>query len=706
MSFKNLNFLFFCCFTLLIGGKLISQGIEFPEDKVKYVINVVQKECVVTITADIDIEEGWHINGANLPLESFSIPTDLYLDTSSMFISEDIIYEPVFEHIYDEIAKEDLYLHEGKITISRKVFVKSEKDFVIKGFFTFQTCDDNHCLPPYDGPFEVKVKGCDVEKLNEINLNSSKTVQKKKETTNNNLVEKIKGQEEEEEEEEEDNDVVIEKEASVIKESTNSKNKSNTKSIFLIFIISFLSGLAALFTPCVFPMIPMTVSFFTKQSQDKASGVRNAVLYGLSIIIIYVLLGTIITAVFGASFLNSLSTNIYFNLFFFVLLVVFAVSFLGAFDINLPNTWVAKADSASSKGGFLGIFFMAFTLALVSFSCTGPIVGTLLVESATVGGIGPFVGMFGFSLALALPFGLFAAFPGWLNSLPKSGGWLNTVKVFLGFLELALAFKFLSNADLVMQGHFLERELFIAIWIGIFLVLALYLFGFIRLPNDGDIKYLSVSRSLLATTVLIFVMYLIPGLWGAPLKLISGFPPPMSYSESPAGIGTYSNNNQKKNTTENTHAGPHGLPVFHDLEEGLAYAKSVNKPSFLDFTGHACINCRKMEEKVWGEEGVLNILRDSVVIISLYVDDKRLLPEEQHSEEEIAPGKIINVTTIGDKWSAYQAKTYNTLSQPYYRMLDKNGKDLSNGSADYLNHGNRQDFLQWLRTGLDQYKRS
>jgi thiol:disulfide interchange protein DsbD len=312
--------------------------------------------------------------------------------------------------------------------------------------------------------------------------------------------------------------------------------------------------------------------------------------------------------------------------------------------------------------------------------------------------------MFGFSLALALPFGLFAAFPGWLNSLPKSGGWLNTVKVFLGFLELALAFKFLSNADLVMQGHFLERELFIAIWIGIFFVLALYLFGFFKLPNDGDIQFISVSRTLLATAVLIFVMYLIPGLWGAPLKLISGFPPPMSYSESPLGIGIYSNTDKINNTIDNTHSGPQGLPVFHDLEEGLAYAKSVNKPSFLDFTGHACINCRKMEEKVWGEEGVFNILRDSVVIISLYVDDKRPLPYDQHFEEEIAPGKIINVTTIGDKWSAYQAKKYKSLSQPYYRMLDKNGEDLSNGSADYLNHGNKQDFLKWLRTGLKQFK--
>ncbi|MEJ6755035.1 MAG: cytochrome c biogenesis protein CcdA [Flavobacteriales bacterium] len=694
MSFKNLNFIFFCCFTLLIGGNLFSQEIEFPEDKVKHSITAVQKGCEVSIIADIEIEEGWHINGANLPLESFSIPTDLYLDTSSMFVIEDTIYEPNFEHVYDDIAKEDLYLHEGKITISRKIYVSSGKDFILKGFFTFQTCDDNHCLPPYDGPFELKIKGCDVETLNEINFNSSEVVQ---ENSSNDLVE---------DDIEETKEVVLEQETSEVETSSNTESKSNSKSLFFIFIISFLSGLAALFTPCVFPMVPMTVSFFTKQSQDKASGIRNAILYGLSIIIIYVLLGTIITAVFGASFLNSLSTNIYFNLFFFLLLIVFAISFLGAFDINLPNTWVTKADSASSKGGFLGIFFMAFTLALVSFSCTGPIVGTLLVESATVGGIGPFVGMFGFSLALALPFGLFAAFPGWLNSLPKSGGWLNTVKVFLGFLELALAFKFLSNADLVMQGHFLERELFIAIWIGIFLVLALYLFGFIRLPNDGDIKYLSVSRSLLATTVLIFVMYLIPGLWGAPLKLISGFPPPMSYSESPSGIGFSSNDNYSKNTNENTHSGPQGLPVFHDLDEGLAYAKSVNKPTFLDFTGHACINCRKMEEKVWGEEDVINILRDSVVIISLYVDDKRELPEDQHSEQEIAPGKIINVTTIGDKWSAYQAKTYKSLSQPYYRMLDKNGDDLSNGSADYLNHGNRQDFLQWLRTGLKQFKSS
>ena len=669
---------------LFSGKNIVSQEMEFPEDKVHYIISAEQNGCEVTIKASIEIDDDWHINAANLPPESFSIPTDLFIDTSSNYILDDKISEPEFHHVYDEIAKEDLYLHSGQLTISRKLYVSTQSDFTFKGFFTFQTCDDNHCLPPYDGPFELAVKGCNFEEFEipEISEeNDIVIVEENPELTKSEDVDEF------------ENEIL----------DTSNEEKSEKKSLLVIFFLSFLSGFAALLTPCVFPMIPMTVSFFTKQSQNKTAGIRNAILYGISIIIIYVLLGTIITAIFGASFLNSLSTNVYFNLFFFLLLVVFAISFLGAFDINLPNTWVTKADSASNRGGFLGIFFMAFTLALVSFSCTGPIVGTLLVESATIGGIGPFIGMFGFSLALALPFALFAAFPGWLNSLPKSGGWLNTVKVFLGFLELALAFKFLSNADLVVQGHFLERELFIAIWVGIFLILALYLFGFIRLPNDSPIESLSVGRTILATSVLIFVFYIFPGLWGAPLNLISGFPPPMNYSESPNGLGL-AKTVTGSHSTENTHNGPQGLPVFHDLNEGLAYAQKNNKPTFLDFTGHACVNCRKMEEKVWGEKGVLNILRDSVVIVSLYVDDKRPLPENEHTEVEIAPGKIINVTTIGDKWSAYQAKKYKALSQPYYRMLDKNGKDLSNGSADYINHGNKEDFISWLREGLKEFK--
>ena len=467
-----------------------------------------------------------------------------------------------------------------------------------------------------------------------------------------------------------------------------------------IFFLAFLSGFAALLTPCVFPMIPMTVSFFTKQSKTRAAGIRNAIIYGLSIIIIYVLLGTIITAIFGSDALNALSTNVYFNIFFFLLLIVFAVSFLGAFEIVLPSSWVNKADSASNRGGLIGIFFMAFTLALVSFSCTGPIVGTLLVQSASIGGMAPFVGMLGFSLALALPFGLFAAFPGWMNSLPKSGGWLNTVKVVLGFLELALAFKFLSNADLVMDWHLLEREVFLAIWIGVFGVLAMYLFGFIKLPHDSSMQNLSVGRTLFGTLVVIFVIYLIPGLWGAPLKLISGFPPPMEYSESPRGFG---NTASTVDYIEGTHVGPQGIPAFLDIEDGLAYAKKVGKPIFLDFTGKACVNCRRMEEGVWGEPGVIEILKNEVVLVSLYVDDKRPLPLEDQFEVE-ENGKTIKITTIGKKWSHYQSSKYKVNTQPYYLILDENGNEVGNGSADYENHGNVEAFKNWLEEGVELYK--
>ena len=304
-----------------------------------------------------------------------------------------------------------------------------------------------------------------------------------------------------------------------------------------IFIIAFFSGFAALLTPCVFPMIPMTVSFFTKQSKTRAKGIKNAIIYGLSIIVIYVVLGLIVTKIFGADALNALSTNVWFNIIFFLLLIVFAASFLGAFEIMLPNSWANKVDRQADRGGMIGIFFMALALAIVSFSCTGPIVGTLLVEAASKGGIAPIVGMLGFSLALALPFMLFAMFPGWLNSMPRSGGWMNTVKVSLGFLELALAFKFLSNADLVLQLHWLEREIFLAIWIAVFGVWAIYLFGKIQLPHDSKIDKISVGRLFMALLVSTFTIYLIPGLWGAPLKLISGFPPPMTYSESPYGVG-------------------------------------------------------------------------------------------------------------------------------------------------------------------------
>ncbi|MFC0779832.1 cytochrome c biogenesis protein CcdA [Flavobacterium sp. HJSW_4] len=476
-----------------------------------------------------------------------------------------------------------------------------------------------------------------------------------------------------------------------------------SRSLWSIFFLAFLGGFAALFTPCVFPMIPMTVSFFTKQSKSRAKGIRNAIIYGLSIIAIYVILGLVVTKIFGADALNALSTDVWFNLIFFVILVVFATSFLGAFEIMLPNSWANKADQQADKGGLIGILFMALALAIVSFSCTGPIVGTLLVDAASNGGIAPIVGMLGFSLALALPFMLFAMFPGWLNSLPKSGGWLNTVKVVLGFLELALAFKFLSNADLVLQLHFLEREVFIAIWIAIFGALTLYLFGKITLPHDSPTHHISVGRLYLGLLTFVFTMYLIPGLWGAPLKLISAFPPPPTYSESPFGVGGSGNGavsaEAGKGLPAGAELGPHGIMVFHDYEDGLAYAKQINKPIMLDFTGYACVNCRKMENNVWSEPTILPILKNDVVLISLYVDDKRELPKEEQFTTE-AGDKII---TVGDKWTDFMISKYKTNTQPLYVITDLEGKNM-NTSKPTISYVSADEYLEWLKEGIANFK--
>jgi thiol:disulfide interchange protein len=478
--------------------------------------------------------------------------------------------------------------------------------------------------------------------------------------------------------------------------------KADTKrGLWSIFFIAFLSGFAALLTPCVFPMIPMTVSFFTKQSKSRAKGIRNAVIYGISIIVIYVVLGFVVTWIFGADALNALSTNVWFNIIFFVLLVVFAASFLGAFEIMLPNSWANKVDSQADRGGIIGILFMALALAIVSFSCTGPIVGTLLVEAASKGGIAPIIGMFGFSLALALPFMLFAMFPGWLHSLPKSGGWLNTVKVVLGFLELALAFKFLSNADLVLQLHFLEREVFLAIWIAIFGTLSFYLFGKITLPHDSPLTHISVGRLLFGLVVLSFTIYLIPGLWGAPLKLINAFPPSIEYSESPFGVGGSGGNAPTAILPEGAKSGPHGLVVFEDYDKGLAYAKSVNKPIMLDFTGYACVNCRKMENNIWPDPKILPMLNNEVVIISLYVDDKRDLPENQQFVSKTTGSEI---ETVGDKWTDFMISKYKTNTQPLYVLTDLEGESL-NVASPTISYVSLEEYETWLKIGISNFKK-
>jgi thiol:disulfide interchange protein DsbD len=647
------------------------------EDVVNVKFSLEQKDNEAFVVAKIKIIPGWHINSYKLPKDSYAIPTDIKINANVNCLIKEINEPKPIQYLDEDLGDMQSH-HKGSLTMKRKLLVTSATNFKVAGLFSFQVCDEaGKCLMPHEYPFSLNVKGTVVA----LPKDSIKSEPEKSAVTNQKI--------------EESNTSKVN---SVKKKPT----ESGKKSLLLIFLISFLSGFAALLTPCVFPMIPMTVSFFTKSSKSKAAGIRNAIIYGLSIIAIYVVLGTIVTTIFGPSALNALSTNVWFNIIFFILLVIFAISFMGAFEIMLPSSWQNKADKASDKGGLIGIFFMALALALVSFSCTGPIVGTLLVESATVGGIAPFVGMFGFSLALALPFTLFAAFPGWMNSLPKSGGWLNTVKVFLGFLELALAFKFLSNADLVVQGHFLERELFLAIWIGIFTVLAIYLLGFIRLPHDSPIEKLSVGRTMLGMVTLIFVFYLLPGMWGSQLKLISGFPPPLSYSESPTGFGG-AKISTDGHVNDDMHLGPQNIMVFHDLEKAEAYAKKVNKPLFLDFTGHACVNCRKMEEKVWGEPGILEILRDKMVIVSLYVDEKTALPASEHKELEYAPGKKMKITQVGHKWSYLQTTRYKSNTQPYYRLLGPKGEDLEIGSADYEHHGNTKDFKDWLEKGLVEF---
>jgi len=698
------KFLLLPLVALLVFTANSNAQMEFPEDKVSWKFSIEQDGCDAFIVGKITMVEHWHIYAANLPEGTFTLPTEIVLDQSTNFktVGKVIEPKPIFEH--DEAADEDLYYHSETITLKQKIKILTDKDFTIKGRFSFQTCDDTHCLPPYDTDIEFKAKGCGDKEEAGVETTENNTDEEVVNETTDTVTEIATV--ELPEEPTENADASHSTATSTVKsKKDNSSNDISNMSIWAIFFISFGAGFAALLTPCVFPMIPMTVSFFTKQSKSKAQGIRNAVFYGVCIIVIYVLLGSVITAIFGAEILNWLSTQWWFNLGFFVLLVVFAVSFMGAFEITLPSSWVNKADKASDKGGLIGIFFMALVLALVSFSCTGPIVGTLLVQAADIGGIAPVMGMFGFSLALALPFALFAAFPGWLNTMPKSGGWLTSVKVFLGFLELALAFKFLSNADLAVQAHYLEREMFLAIWIGIFGVLAMYLFGFIQLPHDGPIGNLSVGRALLGTTTVIFVIYMIPGLWGAPLKLISAFPPPMHYSESPLGVGkSGGGSGVADHGPEGTHLGAQNLWLFHDLDKAQAYAKKVDKPLFIDFTGHNCVNCRKMEQSVWGESGVIEKLKNDVVIVSLYVDEDIDLPIEEQIEVELAPGKMKKLKTVGDKWMFTQIKRYQVTAQPYYRMLGPDGEDLSNGSADYMNHKDPKVFESWIKEGIKLYK--
>ncbi|UGS22653.1 protein-disulfide reductase DsbD family protein [Flavobacterium channae] len=645
---------------------------------VKWTSKVEQKsENEFVLIMEAAIEDEWHLYSQFTP-EGGSQPTVFtFKESKGNYQLVGKTSESPYKKVYNDIFEVDEYYFAKKVTFKQTIKVTNQKLKNVKVYVEYQVCKEQ-CIQG-DNTFTFT--------LPEIKTAAVETVAS--EVVDSTATTKL-------------DSTAVASETSKTQEKevvATSAPKEEKKGLWSIFFLAFIGGFAALLTPCVFPMIPMTVSFFTKQSKTKAEGKRNAILYGVSIILIYVILGSLVTGIFGADSLNALSTNVWFNLIFFFLLVFFAASFLGAFEIVLPNSWANKVDQQADRGGFVGILFMALALAIVSFSCTGPIVGTLLVEAASKGGFAPIVGMLGFSSALALPFMLFAMFPGWMNSLPKSGGWLNTVKVSLGFLELALAFKFLSNADLVVQAHLLEREVFLGIWIAIFGCWAAYLFGKLTLPHDSPMSHLSVGRLFMAIFVTIFTIYLIPGLWGAPLKIISGFPPPMTYSESPNGIGKSGGTTSGIELPEHAHLGPHGIIAFHDYEHGLAYAKKVGKPILLDFTGHACVNCRKMEDFVWSKPEVLAILKEKVVLVSLYVDDKRELPkEEQYVSKET--GK--EIVTIGNKWSDYQITRYKNNAQPYYIILDADGKDISS-PVGYT--PDVDEYKKWLEEGVAAFKK-
>jgi thiol:disulfide interchange protein DsbD len=671
-----MNYIFKVFIFFFLIGPVASAQIHKPVvwDTSVEKINETDFNLIISAT----IEDGWHLYSQDVP-EGGPIATSISINEEKEKFqligkpSEDQGHEE-----FDNVFKMRIKFFEEKASFKQKIRLLTSNKIKIEGTLEFMVCDDTFCLPPTEVDISFEVQGMAGEAVtapvsqteDKSFLQSTETLEKTTEGDTAEIVGKTK--------------------------------QEKKKSLWTLFILSFFAGFAALLTPCVFPMIPMTVSFFTKQSKTKAIGIRNAILFGVSIVFLYVLLGTVVTSIFGADSLNALSTNVWFNIIFFLLLIVFAVSFLGAFEITLPSSWGTKVDSQADRGGLIGIFFMALALAIVSFSCTGPIVGTALVAAAAQGGIAPVISMLGFSLAIALPFSLFAAFPGWMNSLPKSGGWLNTVKVFLGFLELALAFKFLSNADLVLQGHWLEREVFIAIWITIFGALALYLFGKIKLPHDSDLPHISVGRLSLGLVVMTFTIYMVPGLWGAPLKLISGFPPPMHYSESSYGVGYTKLSDAGMGTQieipKGAHLGPHDIISFLDYEEGMAYAKKINKPVMIDFTGHACVNCRKMEERVWSDSRVLQVLKNDIVLISLYVDDKRPLPVEDQYTSSLNGKKV---TTIGKKWSEFQINKYKANAQPYYVLLDHKGDNLNEYSAY---NPDIEEYLSWLQEGIGNFK--
>ena len=650
-----------------------------------------EKEIVFTAT----IEKGWHLYDMNLP-EGGPVSTSFTFETLQ---GAELIGQPVSNIkptvVYDEQFAMDLRWFPGAVTFTQKVKILDPKKFKIEGEVEFMVCNDETCLPPDRESFAFDSKNTKLTLPAEAPVVEKEDVTKEQPDTNL-VVEEGKTLTTPDPVAKEEKVIVNpEKIANALtndaalwtpvidelKAFGDTTVTATDTSWLFIFFAGFLGGLIALLTPCVWPMIPMTVSFFLKRTKDRKKAIRDALTYGLSIIVIYLVMGLLITGIFGASALNDLSTNAIFNIIFFLLLVVFAISFFGAFEMVLPASWTTKLDSkADSTTGILSIFFMSFTLVLVSFSCTGPIIGTLLVQAASMGtAVGPAIGMFGFALALSIPFSLFAIFPNMLQSMPKSGGWLNSVKVVLGFFELALALKFLSVADLAYGWRLLDREVFIVLWIVIFVLLGFYLLGKIKFSHDSDVKYVSVPRLFMAIISFGFAVYMVPGLWGAPLKSISAFAPPL-YTQD---FSLYD---------DEVHA------AYDDYESGMAKAKLLNKPVMIDFSGFGCVNCRKMEASVWTDPKVKQILENDYVLITLMVDDKTKLPHPIEIEEH---GKVRKLKTIGDKWSYLQRSKFGANAQPFYILLNDEGKPLG---PSYAFNEDVSKYIQFLENGLKTFK--
>lgn len=636
-------------------------------------------EAQIVFTGNIDA--GWHVYSTDLPSGGPISATFNVEKIQGAELMGKLTPQGKEIENFDKVFEMKLRYFENTATFVQK-FKITDASYQIEGYLEYGACNDENCLPPTEVPFSFSGKGNAATATVATSETKAETVNQPAaensvaETTAIDSAATVALS---------DNETSVQDYWTPVIKELNSYGETTSqqdRSWIYIFFAGFIGGLLALFTPCVWPIIPMTVSFFLKRSKDKKKGIRDAWTYGASIVVIYVALGLAITLIFGASALNALSTNAVFNILFCLMLIIFAASFFGAFELTLPSKWSNAVDSkAEQTSGLLSIFLMAFTLSLVSFSCTGPIIGFLLVEVSTTGSvIAPAIGMLGFAIALALPFTLFAMFPSWLKSMPKSGGWMNVIKVTLGFLELAFALKFLSVADLAYGWRILDRETFLALWIVIFGLLGFYLLGKIKFPHDDDDNTTSVPRFFMALISLAFAVYMVPGLWGAPLKAVSAFAPPMTTQD----FNLYNNEVHAK---------------FDDYDAGMEYAKRNGKPVMLDFTGYGCVNCRKMEAAVWTDPKVSKLMTDDYVLITLYVDNKEPLPEHIKVMEN---GKERTLRTVGDKWSYLQRSKFGANAQPFYVLIDNEGKPLN---KSYSYDEDIDKYVDFLQTGLDNYKK-